>query len=245
MKKAFTIFELMICLGIVSILAGATVPQVRLWNARNRGLQAMTSIISDYSKARSIAGYITVEPTASEGTVIDYGVSSINNQVHISKRPQIAIKFATDGKSYSILQKNNHNEAWTSASVVELKKTSLPSGTQIKKILSNTISANDLFFFSPDGRLMTGDANGQGGEPVTNDDRFRPYQLTSGSLKCTNSVIQQLTEMVIVVESKIDDGKYVSYRIDFSTAGAYHVCVSYHSVSNSPTFNKNGELLQF
>jgi len=247
MKKAFTIIELMICLAVVSILAGAAVPQVRLWNARNRGLEAMTSIISDYSKARTIANYIVVEPASGANEInYDESLAGLDSQVHIGKRPQVALKFAADGKSYSILQKNKHDEAWTSTSVVTLKKTTLPSGVAIKRILDNTITSNDLFFFSPDGRLMTGNANGQQGVPVITDSRFSFYQDTNQAFACGgNTTIRQKTELVLVVESKIDDGKYVSYRIDFNTLGAYHVCVAYHSVSGTPGFDSNGEPLQF
>ncbi len=243
MKKAFTIIELMICLAVVSILAGAAVPQVRLWNARNRGLDAVTSIIADYSKARSVANYIVVEPSASDGTQITYSedFSGLASQVHIGKRPQIALKFDGDGKSYSILQKNRSGDNWSSASVVKLKTTELPSGVNIKKIFFNPIASNDLFFFSPDGRLMVGNATGQGGT-ATNE----AFNLSVSSLGCGGSgTIRQTTELVLQAESKVEDGKYISYRIDFNTLGAYHVCVVHHNTSGSADFRTNGELLQF
>ena len=242
MKKAFTIIELMICLAVVSILAGAAVPQVRLWNARNRGLEAVTSIIADYSKARSVANYIVVEPSASDGSQITYSedFSGLASQVHIGKRPQIALKFENDGKSYSILQKNKSSDTWSSASVVKLKTTKLPSGVHIKRVrLEALSSSNNLYFFSPDGRLMTGSETGQNGTTLQN--------ISTSSLTCGGSgTIRQTTEMVVEAESKIEDGKYITYRIDFNTFGAYHVCVVYHSTSGgSIDYRNKGEFLQF
>ena len=238
MKKAFTIIELMICLAVVSILAGAAVPQVKLWNARNRGLDAVTSIIADYSKARSVASYINVEPSASDGSQITYSedFSGLASQVHIGKRPQIALKFENDGKSYSILQKNRSSDAWTSASVVKLKTTELPSGVNIKKIFFNAISQNDLFVFTPDGRVKFGDQFTTKG-----------FTVNVNSLACgpEGGTIRQATEMIIQTETKVEDGKYISHRIDFNTLGAYHVCVAYHSTSGSAEFRTNGQLLQF
>ncbi|HPA57221.1 MAG TPA: prepilin-type N-terminal cleavage/methylation domain-containing protein, partial [bacterium] len=60
--KGFTLIELMVVLAIIIIIATASVPKIQEWTARNRGNQAVSQLISDFTKARSIAGY-TVNDT--------------------------------------------------------------------------------------------------------------------------------------------------------------------------------------
>jgi len=56
-RKGFTLIELMVVLAIIVIIATASVPKIQVWTARNRGATAVSQIISDFSKAKSIAAY--------------------------------------------------------------------------------------------------------------------------------------------------------------------------------------------
>jgi prepilin-type N-terminal cleavage/methylation domain-containing protein len=55
--QGFTLIELMVVLSIIVIIATASVPKIQVWIARNRGNQAVSQLISDISKAKSISGY--------------------------------------------------------------------------------------------------------------------------------------------------------------------------------------------
>ncbi|HNZ54990.1 MAG TPA: prepilin-type N-terminal cleavage/methylation domain-containing protein [bacterium] len=52
--KAFTLIELMVTLGVITIIATASVPQVQMWIARNKGIQIVSQVISDFSKAETL-----------------------------------------------------------------------------------------------------------------------------------------------------------------------------------------------
>ncbi|HQO92317.1 MAG TPA: prepilin-type N-terminal cleavage/methylation domain-containing protein, partial [bacterium] len=99
--KAFTLIELMIVLAIIVIIATASVPQVQVWIARNRGNKAVAQIISDFLKAKSVANY----------TVNDTNVTIGAENVQIGVRPEIAMMFRKN--RYFILQRNDTSAAWS------------------------------------------------------------------------------------------------------------------------------------
>ena len=105
--NGFSLIELMVALGVLTIIATVAVPKVQVWNARNRGLQAVVEILSDFSKARSIAGY-TVVGDETNGKIeipVDVDNASAGTMpVYIGVRLQTAMVFRAH--EYAIYQKD-------------------------------------------------------------------------------------------------------------------------------------------
>ena len=245
--NGFSLIELMIALGVLTIIATVAVPKVQVWNARNRGLQAVVEILSDFSKARSIAGY-TVVGDKTNGK-IDIPVDASNESagtmpVYIGIRLQTAMVFRAH--EYAIYQKESMKVSdWNTATV--LKKNMLPNTVSIVKInnldnISETAAANDVskrLVFTSNGLVKT-----QSGGDVSTSESF----ATASKVSCGGE-LSPMTSLVFsaVVKSKISgtENDAVWYRIEIDQTGEYFICMAFSSSSGSDVSSvfANGNVL--
>ena len=245
--NGFSLIELMIALGVLTIIATVAVPKVQVWNARNRGLQAVVEILSDFSKARSIAGY-TVVGDKTHGKIdipIDAGNPTGGSMpVYIGVRLQTAMVFRAH--EYVIYQKESMKVSdWNTANV--LKSNKLPDTVSIVKInnfdnITETAAANDIskrLVFTSNGLVKT-----QGESDNSTSESF----ATATKVSCGGES-SPMTSLVFsaVVKSKITgtDSDAVWYKIDIDQAGEYHICMAFSSASSYSTsiFTNGGNTL--
>lgn len=206
MKKTtgFTLLELMIVLVIITIIATASVPQVQLWTARNRGATAVAQIISDFSKAKSIAAY------------------SVNNDGdYVGGRPFTSIMFRQS--RYTILQKTA-STSWNDATDKNVKRVALPTRVTIRTINAGTVSdtgtAQTLVFTST-GRLKK------------SDNTLVPFGIGTNS-KCgtVTSPLDGRRVLLAIIRSEISATKAIWYRVEIDTTGEFFVCSMYRDNTN-------------
>lgn len=245
--NGFSLIELMIALGVLTIIATVAVPKVQVWNARNRGLQAVVEILSDFSKARSIAGYTVVGDKTNGKIEIPIDASNPTGgsmPVYIGVRLQTAMVFRAH--EYVIYQKESMKVSdWNTATV--LKNNKLPDSVSIVKInnfdnISETAAANDLskrLVFTSNGLVKT-----QGDSDNSTSESF----ATATKVSCGGES-SPMTSLVFsaVVKSKISgtSSDAVWYKIDIDQAGEYHICMAFSSAgsySNS-IFTNGGNTL--
>ncbi|HQM85225.1 MAG TPA: prepilin-type N-terminal cleavage/methylation domain-containing protein [bacterium] len=215
--KAFTLIELMVVLAIIVIIATASVPQVQVWIARNRGNQAVSQIISDFSKAKSIAGYV-INDTG------DY----------IGQRPQTAIMFKKT--RYLILQKTAMSGSWNESTDTVLKRVVLPMKVMLDYVnngsTSDTLASTPTLVFTSSGRIKNSATN------------LVISSLTGlgGAMSCADvsSPINGKRVFFAILRSMINDNDGIYYRIEIAESGEYVVC-SATSSAGVPNFSLNTE----
>lgn len=226
--KGFSLMELMIALGVLTIIATVAVPKVQVWNARNRGLQTVMELISDFSKARSVAGY-TVVGDDSVGkidipvNVSDTSTNATTMPVYLGVRLQTAMVFGTN--EYSIYQKKtmkNDLTSWKTATM--LKKNLIPKNVSIERV-NDTEPQTDMFT-----RRLVFTSNGL----VKNyNDEVLSIQASSYSCGGVNHHLTRLVA-VVVLRSKIGDSGNDSiwYRVDIDQSGEYFICTAFSDSSS-------------
>jgi len=232
--KGFSLIELMIAMGILTIIATVAVPKVQVWNARNRGLQAVLEIISDFSKARSVAGYTVVGDDTNGVIKIPVKVNDETGEpeggemnVYLGIRLQTAIVFGLN--DYSIYQKKdmaNTAGSWQQSEL--LKKNLLPDTISIERV--NGDSETEGFT-----RRLVFNSNGL---VKTKEDTFP--SLTAAKCGGEDNPLRQLV-MSLVLRSRIDNssGNAVWYRIDIDKSGEYFVCSAFSSDSYNDSIFTN------
>ena len=230
--KGFSLIELMVAMAVLTILATVAVPKVQMWNARNRGLKAVLDIISDFSKARSIAGYTVVGDDTNGAIKIPVKVNDLTGEseggdmnVYLGIRLQTAIVFGLH--EYSIYQKKdmaNTAGSWENAEL--LKKNQLP----------NTISIESMNNDSEAGGFTRRLVFTSNGLVKTKADTFP--SLTAAKCGGSDNHLKQLV-MSAVVRSKIDGSGSDSiwYRIDIDKSGEYFICTSFSNNFTDSTAN--------
>jgi len=230
--NGFSLLELMIALGALTIIATVSVPKVQVWNARNRGLQTVMEIISDFSKARSVAGYTVVGDDTNGYIDIPLKVKDSDGlpdgsgtmKVYLGIRLQTAIVFGLH--DYSIYQKKdmaNTAASWQNSTL--LKKNLLMDSVSIESV--NNITEHEGF-----SRRLVFNSNGM---VKTNLDDFP--NLTPEKCGSSDNHLKKMV-MSAVVRSKIggsDDS--IWYRIDIDKSGEYFVCTSFSSNFADATAN--------
>ena len=232
--KGFSLMELMIALGILTIIATVAVPKVQMWNARNRGLQAVMEIISDFSKARSVAGYTVVGDDTNGVIKIPVKVNDETGEseggdmnVYLGIRLQTAIVFGLH--EYSVYQKKdmaNTAGSWQNSSL--LKKNILPETVSIERMNNDTESEGFT-------RRLVFNSNGV---VKTKEDAFP--SLTAAKCGANDNHLKKLV-MSLVLRSKIDisGGDSIWYRIDIDKSGEYFVCSAFASSYSDSIFTNS------
>ena len=231
--NGFSLLELMIALGALTIIATVSVPKVQVWNARNRGLQTVMEIISDFSKARSVAGYTVVGDDTNGYIDIPLKVNDTTGlpdgsgtmKVYLGIRLQTAIVFGLH--DYSIYQKKdmaNTAASWQTSTL--LKKNLLMDSVSIVSVNGDTEHEG----FS---RRLVFNSNG-----IVRNNLDNLPDVTSNE-KCGSSD-RHLKNIVMraVVKSEIGGSSdAIWYRIDIDKSGEYFVCTSFSSNFADPTAN--------
>ena len=242
--KGFSLIELMIAMAILTIIATAAVPRVQVWNARNRGLQTVMELISDFSKARSVAGY-TVAVNSDSGKIeipvdIDHPDGD-KMPVYMGVRRQTAMVFRKS--EYGIYQKQSMNTASWDASALLLKKNALLDTVTVEKVNGSATQSDvssfdeaNTFNFTSTGKLKKFD-----GSIISSG---------AGSGKCGAGITERYLQNIVfsaVIRSKISKGGKDSiwYRVDIDQRGEYMVCTvvkESDSISDSD-FDNDGVML--
>lgn len=203
-RKGFTLIELMVVLTIIVIIATASVPQIQLWIARNRGLTAVATIISDFSKAKSMAAYSMTVNTDSLDADSNLQRSKLTTAIMFRKT------------SYSILQQSG-TAAWHELSPLKFSK--IPLNVSIESV--NTEATNDnpgqsiTLIFTSTGRLKK--TNGA----------LVLFGEVLGDVKCgaLDSPLNGKRVFGSIIKSKVDALHYIWYRVEIDTAGEYFICM--------------------
>lgn len=233
--NGFSLIELMIALGILTIIATVSVPRVQVWNARNRGLQTAMELISDFSKARSVAGY-TVVGDKTHGK-IDIPVKIDDEEagsmpIYMGIRRQTALMFRKT--EYAIYQKESMDNTWNENAVL-LKKNVLMDNITIETVNGSDAPAVSTSF-APAGRFTftsTGKLKNADNEVITSGKSSRT--CGSDSQRYLQNVI-----LSAVLRSKIPgSGDSIWYRVDIDQRGEYAICTAF----NSTDFQNDGILL--
>ena len=225
--KGFSLIELMVAMGVLTILATVAVPKVQMWNARNRGLQAVMEIISDFSKARSVAGYTVVGDDTNGVIKIPVKVDDDTGEsvggdmnVYLGIRLQTAMIFGLH--EYSIYQKKdleNTVDKWQQATL--LKKNLFMDSISIEAVNGST----DTDF----KRRLVFNSNG-----VVKDNLDAFPSLTPAKCGNADNHLKHLV-MSAVVRSRIGNSgsEAIWYRIDIDKTGEYFVCTAFSANSYS------------
>jgi len=203
--KAFTLIELMVTLGVITIIATASVPQVQMWIARNKGIQIVSQVISDFSKAKSIARSIVKQQDAVVAGSFVFG-----------SRPQVSMYFKAD--SYYILQRNSMTPGgWSETSDTVLKSFRLPSKVELYSVNGSLVTSGITVLFSSSGRLKKDD--GSFITPV----KDKTYIEDCGSEK---SDLKGVGVFMAVFKVDASNNKTLWYRAEISPAGDFFACFS-------------------
>ena len=242
-KRGFSLLELMITLGVLTIVATVTVPKVQVWNARNRGLKTVMELISDFSKAKSVAGY-TVAVDSESGKIeiprnVDLSDGGGTMPVYMGIRRQTALMF---GKTeYAIYQKDTMDNTWNNSAFL-LKKNTLMDTVTLEKVNGNTApdsmtSFEDagLLTFTSTGKLK--DSNGKIITTASNKDDGK-----CGSTSTTRYLQNVIFSAVLRSKISKDSTDSIWYRVEIDQRGEYSICTVLSS-SNSVSFDNDGMLL--
>ena len=205
--KGFTLIELMVVLAIIVIIATASVPQVQLWIARNRGLTAVTMIISDFSKAKAMAEY-SVKISESD---------RLNLKNGDFQRSKSFTAMVFKASSYSIVQQPD-DIGWES--VTPLKTSKFPINVSVAFVNGAVATDNPgpslaTVVFSSTGRLK----NTSGG--------LVPFGADMGNLPCgsVQSPLDGSRIFYAKLKSQINSSNALWYRIEIDTEGESFVCM--------------------
>ena len=240
--NGFSLIELMIALGILTIIATVSVPRVQVWNARNRGLQTAMELISDFSKARSVAGYTVVGDQAHGKIDIPVKIDEEDAgtmPIYMGIRRQTALMFRKT--EYAIYQKDTMDNTWDNNAIL-LKKNVFMDNVTLEKVNSITPPTGTTSFanagrytFTSTGKLK---------------DSNNVLVVTGKSAGTCGSSSQRYLQNVIlsaILRSKIpgsgDDS--VWYRVDIDQRGEYAICTVFKSATSvdSDDFENDGVLL--
>lgn len=225
-KNGFSLIELMVAMGVLTILATISVPKVQMWNARNRGLKTVMELLSDFSKARSVAGYTVVgstEDTLSIPTNVE-DPESTPMPVYMGVRRQTALVFRKS--EYAIYQKKSMDTSTWDATALMLKKNTLLNTITIENVNGDTslTDFNTLLNFNSNGMIKT-----KGGYLMSVQD----------DSQCGNTVSSKTLPFVVfsaIIRSRIslDSNDSIWYRLDIDKRGEYSICTLF---SSKPSVN--------
>lgn len=238
-KNGFTLLELMMVLGIITIVGTIAVPRIQVWNARHKGMQAVMEIVSDYSKARSIAGYTIVDNSqpAFVANVDDSGPVD----VYMGKRLQTGMHFRED--NYVIYQcdmTDLPNDCKTSASSI-LKVNKLPKGVTINSLMASKSPSKEVFnsksiigdsrlYFNAYGMVFLGSQGNGGAGALENCGGKGPF------------VSQLAFSAIIRSKVAMNDEDSIWYRVYIGLSGDYEIC-SVFGGNSKPNFTSDGEFV--
>lgn len=205
----FTLIEMLIVLAIITIIASASVPQVQMWSARNRGKAAVSNIIADFAKAKSIASY-----------AMEANSAAANDDDTRLKKNSTAILFRKT--SYILMQKETTNTADWNENVSGfdvLRTVRLPHNASIERV--NTGSTNDgagtsvALEFTSSGRVRQSSG------------LLVPSGAGAGNLVCgtSNSPLNGRRVFVAVLKVDVGDAYAFYYQVEIDSSGEYFVCV--------------------
>lgn len=208
-RKGFTLIELMVVLTIIVIVATASVPQIQLWNARNKGVAAVSMVISDFSKAKAMAGYSMTVDRSIRDTSMNPDGEFIRNKLFT------AILYRKT--SYSIIQQSG-SDAWYT--VNPLKQSKLPKNVSIESV--NTASPNDNSGQSPATYIFTST-----GRLKNTDGSLVLFGANATGIVCGNvgSPLEGTRIFIAYLKSKIDDNRSLWYQVEMDTEGETFICV--------------------
>ncbi len=207
-RKGFTLIELMVVLAIIVIIATASVPQIQLWNARNKGVAAVSMVISDFSKAKAMAGYSMTVNMSIRDTSMNPDGEFIRNKLFT------AILYRKT--SYSIIQQSG-SDAWYA--VNPLKQSKLPKNVSIERVNAGFTTDNPgeshTVIFTSTGRLKKVDGS------------LVLFGADASGIVCGNvgSPLEGTRIFIAYLKSKIDDNRSLWYQIEIDTEGETFICV--------------------
>lgn len=221
--------ELMVVLAIITIIATASVPQVQMWTARNRGKAAVSNIISDFAKAKAIGSY---------AMKID-NLAAVTADTRLERKITGLLFRKT---SYAILQKDptitiDWNEAGSDITI--LKRATLPMNVSVE--LLNTGATNDGAGTSPTLEFTSS------GKVRQSNGLLVPSGAGAGNLFCNAdpSPLDGRRIFVAIVKSAINDAKAMWYQLEIDPSGEYFICVQPGPSDSAPDFQgKNANILE-
>ncbi|MBP5406733.1 pilin [bacterium] len=230
--KGFSLIELMIALGIVTILATIAVPRVQVWNARNRGLQLIMEIVSDFSKAKLIAVSTVVKNDGGSEGKIEVPSGNGSNTVNLGTRPQVAMVFWSDG--YKILQKASLNSNWENAESLRTQK--LLDYVHIATFADSNINENIVMskgFSNAKSIVFTSTGF------VKNQDGGMIEPKPSSDYECGDVDTKLASIFSAVVKAKISGTTdAICYRGIVDQAGRYNICMTFAQGGADCDFSK-------
>lgn len=227
-KNGFSLIELMVAMAVLTILATVAVPKVQMWNARNRGLKTVMELLSDFSKARSVAGY-TVVGTNDNSINIPVNIKDFEDDaenaatmpVYMGVRRQTAMIFRRS--EYAIYQKQSMDTGSWDSSALMLKKNLLLNTVTLENVNKMGQPGDDDFEtfinFNSNGSIKQ--ANGD-------------LMTVRDSGQCGTAVAANTLPFVVfsaIIRSRIslnsDDS--IWYRLDIDKGGQYSICTLFSS----------------
>ena len=243
-KNGFSLIELMVAMGVLTIIATVAVPKVQMWNARNKGLKTVMELISDYSKAKSVAGYTIVshddngkiEIPVNIPTDEDTETTGGSMNVYMGIRNQTAIVFRKS--EYGIYQKQSMlPNDWADSNPSTLKINKLPETVTIEKVNVTMTPPNDITSFNT---VLNFTSNGK----LKN--KYGAIIVSSTeSDQCNETPSVMIPVFSVVIRSKISlsDDDSIWYRVNIDRRGDYTVCTVFSSVPGVPNFASYGTSL--
>jgi len=219
----------MIVLAIITIIATASVPQVQMWTARNRGKAAISNIISDFAKARAIASY-AMEHNSS--AALDDDTQLVRKLTGVLFRKS----------SYVILQKDpTETSDWNenSSKYSTIKKRELPMNVSLEIV--NAGATNDGTGTSPTLELTSS------GRVKQSNGLLVPVGAGAGNLSCgsDSSPLNGRRIFVAIMRSEVKPGKSIWYQIEIDQTGEYFICTQPEDSSTMPDFQgSNANILE-
>ena len=230
--KGFSLMELMIAMAILTIIATIAVPRVQVWNARNRGLQAVMELLSDFSKARSVAGYTIVGNDGSDKIEIPVDVDNPTGDkmaVYMGLRRQTAMVFRKS--EYGIYQKQSMSATWSNANSSMLKNNKLLNTVTVEKINSlqtptDTSSFDILLNFTSNGKIKN--KNGA----IISSGQASDQCGTGDNKKIT--LKQVVFSAVLRSKISLSGDDSIWYRVNIDQRGDYTICTLFSSSTTIP-----------
>jgi len=239
--NGFSLIELMIAMGVLTVIATVAVPKVQVWNARNRGLQTVMELISDFSKARSVAGY-TVVGTGNNSVSIPVDVTDDSEDattmpVYMGVRRQTAMVFRKS--EYAIYQKQSMDTSSWNSTALQLKKNMLLDTVTIESVNGGSPSSDVSDFDTVLNFTSTGMLKKTTGE-------FYGNQSTGLCGEVTERYLPKVVFSVVVRSRVSKSGSdSIWYRLDIDQRGEYSICTVFKesdSIANTD-FANNGVML--